>query len=273
MLAKFVIDRWQLTLVLFLLLSVLGFGAYFNITRAVDPHFPVPVVQITAIQPGADAQDMEETVAKPIEDVVQSLDDVDTITSKSTDGGTVFVVEFTDWSGDVEGYFDDVVREVSAIRNQLPENLQRLEFRRFRTTNAAVMQLALVSETASWRRLEKYGDDLADNLTRYKGVRETRLFGLPQPEVSVEIIPEKLSELKVPASAVADALRRGGAEIAGGTVQSGGKRLNVEAGGVFRDLTTISELPLRAAGGTLLKIGDVSNVQWGGGRTDISRTT
>ncbi len=263
MLAEFVIKRWQLTMILFLLLVVLGISALSNITRAVDPHFPIPVVSIIAILPGADAQDMEETVAKPIEEAVQSLDDIKEVRSNSTDGGSTISVEFTDWTGDVEGYFDDVVREVNAIRETLPPNLQRLEFRKVRTTEAAVLQLALVSETASWRRLEKFADDLVDNLTRYPGVREVRIFGLPQPEISVEIDPARLSELQVPASAVADALKQGGIELPGGAVQSGNRRLNVKAGGVFRNLEAIRVLPLRASGGALLTIKDVATVKWG----------
>ncbi len=263
MLAEFVIKRWQLTMILFLLLVVLGISALSNITRAVDPHFPIPVVSIIAVLPGADAQDMEETVAKPIEEAVQSLDDIKEVRSNSTDGGSTISVEFTDWTGDVEGYFDDVIREVNAIRDTLPQNLQRLEFRKVRTTEAAVLQLALVSETASWRRLDKYADDLVDNLTRYPGVREARIFGLPQPEISVEIDPARLSELQVPASTVANALNQGGIELPGGAVQSGNRRLNVKAGGVFRNLEAIRALPLRATGGALLTIDDVATVKWG----------
>ena len=124
MLARFVISRWQLSLVLFILLVVLGISALINIPKAVDAHFPIPAVNIIAIQPGADAQEMEETVAKPIEDVLQGLDDIVEVQSTSTDGGTVINVEFSEWSGDVDGYFDDVVREVSAIRDELPAELQ-----------------------------------------------------------------------------------------------------------------------------------------------------
>lgn len=263
MLARFVISRWQLSLVLFVLLVMLGMSALVNIPKAVDAHFPIPAVNIIAIQPGADAQEMEETVAKPIEEVVQGLDDIVKVQSTSTDGGTIIHVEFSEWSGDVDGYYDDVVRAVSAIRDRLPERLQRLEYRKIRTTEAAVMQVALVSETASWRRMEKYADDMADVFMRNTGVRESRIFGLPQPEVSVEVDAEKLSELRVAASTVSDAVRQGGAELPGGTVQSGERRLNVEAGGAYRQLDAIRGLPLRASDGSLLTVGDVAKVEWG----------
>jgi hypothetical protein len=160
---EFAIRRWQLTLVLFTLLCALGYSAFTSIPRAVDPHFPLPVVVITAIQPGADAEEMEQTVAKPIEELMQGLEDVKEIVSTSNDSSTVIRAEF-DWSGDPDRYFNDTVREVTAIRSRLPADLARLDFKKMRTTNASVLQIALVSETASWRRMEKYGRDISRGL-------------------------------------------------------------------------------------------------------------
>ena len=111
---EFAIRRWQLTLVMFSLLIALGYSAFSSIPRAVDPHFPLPVVVITAIQPGADAEEMEQTVAKPIEELMQGLEDVKEIVSTSNDSSTVIRAEF-DWSGDPDRYFNDTVREVTAI--------------------------------------------------------------------------------------------------------------------------------------------------------------
>ena len=54
-LTEFAIRRWQLTLVLFILLCALGYSAFRTIPRAVDPHFELPIVIIAAVQPGADA--------------------------------------------------------------------------------------------------------------------------------------------------------------------------------------------------------------------------
>lgn len=95
---EFAIRRWQLALVLFTLLCALGYSAFTSIPRAVNPHFPLPVVVITAIQPGADAEEMEQTVAKPIEELMQGLEDIEMV-STSNDSSTVIHAEF-DWSGD-----------------------------------------------------------------------------------------------------------------------------------------------------------------------------
>jgi multidrug efflux pump subunit AcrB len=259
---EFAIRRWQLTLVLFALLSALGYSAFTSIPRAVDPHFPLPVVVITAIQPGADAAEMEQTVAKPIEELMQGLEDVKEIVSASNDSSAVIRAEF-DWSGDPDRYFNDTVREVTAIRSRLPADLARLDFKKMRTTNASVLQVALVSETASWRRMEKYGRDISEAFSRYTAVREAEVHGLSQPEVTVAIDPARLAELQLSASLIADALRLGGADVASGAVVSGTRRFNVEAGGAFKDLDAIRNLPLRANNGSILRVGDVASVYWG----------
>jgi multidrug efflux pump subunit AcrB len=260
-LVEFAVRRWQITLVVFAMLSALGLSALLSIPRSVDPHFPIPVVVIVAVQPGADPADMEQTVAKPIEDVLRGIDNIDEIASRSTDGSAVITAEF-DWGGDVEKYYDDVVREVNAIRGTLPQSLARLEFRKVRTTESAVLQLALVSETASVRRMEKLAEDLRDRITQVDGVRRTEVFGIAKPEVRVAIDSGRLAQLGLPATAITDALRNGGADLPAGAVHSGGQRLNVEAGGAFRSIEEVAGTPVRADGGRVVRVRDVAEVGW-----------
>ena len=260
--AEVAIRRWQLTLVLFALLSALGFSAFQQVPRAVDPHFSMPVVSIVALQPGADPAEIEQTITKPIEELLQGLEDVQNVASTSSDGNAVIRAEF-DWSGDPDQYFNDTVREVTAIRSQLPSDLQRLTFEKIRTTNTSILQIALLSDTASWYRMEKYARDISEALGRYKEVRQSEIYGLPPPEISVEINSGRLAALRVPASSVADAIRVGGADVPAGAVTSGTRRFNVEAGGAFRDLETIRNLPLRSNDGTLLRVGDIAEVKFG----------
>ena len=260
--AEVAIRKWQLTLVLFILLCALGFSAFQQVPRAVDPHFALPVVSIVALQPGADAAEIEQTITKPIEELAQGLEDVQNVASTSSDGNAVIRIEF-DWSGDPDQYFNDAVREITAIRSRLPADLQSLTFEKLRTTNTSVLQIALLSDTASWYRMEKYARDISEALGRYNDVRQSDIYGLPQPEISVAIDSGRLAALRVPASSVADAIRVGGADVPAGSVTSGTRRYNVEAGGAFRDLEKIRNLPLRTNDGTILRVGDVADVKYG----------
>ena len=255
------VRRWQITLVAFLLLAMLGFNAFRAIPRAVDPYFPIPLTVVIVTLPGADAAEIEETVAKPLERVLQGLDNVRDITSRSSDGLASISIWF-DYGTDAEQSYDRTVRDVNALRAQLPAGIQRLEIRRPRTTEAAISQIALVSDTASWRRMEKYAEDLRDRLAGLDGVRNTELYGLPAPEVRIALDPARLAERRLPPGLVATAIAQGGLDVPAGAVNAGNRRFNVQSGGAYRSLDAIRAIPLRGGDGQLLTVGDVANVEW-----------
>jgi multidrug efflux pump subunit AcrB len=167
-----------------------------------------------------------------------------------------------DHGTDADQALDRVVRDVGAIRGQLPEGIARLSYRRARTTEAAIMQLALVSEDASWRRMEKYARDIRERLNVVPGVRSTLIAGLAEPEMRVAIDAARLGETGIPPSLVAQSVRDGGATIAPGAVNAGERRLNVDAGGAYRDIAAIEDTIVRAEAGRVTTVGDVATVGW-----------
>ncbi len=255
------VRRWQVTLVAFLLLVLLGFNAFRGIPRAVDPYFPIPATLVIVTLPGADASEIEETVAKPIERALQGLDSVRDIRSTSTDGIASVSVSF-DYGTDAEQALDRTVREVNALRPQLPTGINRIDMRRPRTTEAAITQIALVSDTASWRRMEKYAEDLRDRISILRSVRNTQLYGLAAPEVRIALDPARMAERKLAPAALANAISQGGTDVPAGAVTAGNRRFNVQSGGAYRSLETIRAIPLRGGDGQLLTVGDVASVDW-----------
>lgn len=260
-LATFAVRRWQFTLVAFGLLVMLGINAFNTVPRSEDPHFPVPIVTVRAVLPGAEPTEIEQLITDPIEDAVDGLDNIDKIESFSGDGAAVISVHFT-WDVDPERKYDQVVREVNAIRGNLPAGLTRLDIQRVRTSEVSIVQVALTSDILPMRRLEKTADRLRERLDRVPGVRESKYWGAPPSEVQVTLDLARLAALKLPATAVADALKSAGAEAPIGAVQAGERRFNVKSGGAFRSLDTIADTPVRAVGGQVTRVRDVATVAW-----------
>lgn len=257
----FAVERWQLTAVIFFLFAALGIQAFLSIPRSADPHFPVPTVVTVIALPGADASEIEETVAKPIEEAVQGIDRIKEIRSTSTNGVAIIATEF-DYGTNADQALDRVVRDVNAIRGQLPTGIARIEFRRVRTTEAAVVQLALVSETASWRRMEKYAQDIRDRINVVPGVRSSTIFGLAKPELRVSIDAGRLAEAGIAPTTVASAIAAGGATIAAGSVNAGDRRFNVDAGSAYRSIRALEGSLVKAEPGRFITVGDVAKVEW-----------
>lgn len=259
--AQFFVRRWQFTLVLFGLLALLGLNALATIPRSEDPHFPIPFVTVRAVLPGASPTEMEQLVAKPIEDAVNGLDNIKSIRSTNSDNASVITVEFTR-DGDPEREFDQVVREVNALRGTLPTGLTRLEFQRARTSEVSIFQVALASDILPMRRLEKLARRLRDRLNRIPGVREAKYWGAPASEVRVAADLAKLAQLGVPVTAVADALRTAGDEAPVGSIHAGDRRFDVKSGGAFQDIDSVRAVAVAGQGSEVVRVGDIAKVSW-----------
>ena len=178
-LIKAAVTRWQITALFTALLVALGVGAFGAIPRTEDPLTNSPVFQITAVVPGASPDDMEQQVAKPIEEALGGIDDLRDLNSWSSDDAASIRAEF-DWGADPERRYDEVVRELNALRPKLPAGLSRLEVVRGRTSAVPIVQVALTSDLLPADRLEKLARRLKDRLARVPGIRKAEVFGAGQ---------------------------------------------------------------------------------------------
>ncbi|MDR3500251.1 MAG: efflux RND transporter permease subunit [Parvibaculum sp.] len=257
----FFVRNWQFTLVLFGLLAMVGLNTFQHIPRAEDPDFQAPFAVVTAVLPGADPADMEKLVVRPIEDAVNGLDDLENIVSHAEDGVASISVEFN-WSTDPDKRFDDVVREVNALRARLPAGLQVLQVDKFRPSLTNMVQVALVSETAPARELEDVAKDLRDDIDRAPGVRETKIWGLPESEVRVAVNFGRLASMKIPVTAVANAIGAESADVPGGPIHSGTRRFNIKTTGGYKSLQQIRDTVVGSYGGRIVRVSDVADVSW-----------
>jgi len=268
---RFFVDRWQFSAVLFTLLVALGIGAIFSIPKSEDPVTEFPGVAIAVILPGADAEQMERLVAIPIEDQVNAIEDIREIQSASRAGLAVINVEF-EWGADAEEKFGEVVREINVVRPTLPDGVVDIRMRRYNPAQAAIVQMALTSDDASFRQLEAYAKGLRDALERAPGVQQADIWGAPPAEVRVAADLDQLAAYRLPLAAVAEALQREGVDSPVGAVEAGGRRFNVQASGSFDSLDEIRRVALRAQDGSLVTVGDVAAVSWANDeRTHITR--
>jgi len=257
--AELAVKNPQFTVVVFALLVALGINSFMTIPRSEDPQFPIPGFVIVAIHPGATPLDVEETVANPIEERLQELDDIRKLQTRIGDSVSVTTIEFEqDASADKKE--QEVRRQMSAARADLPADLASLEVLRFATSNVSLVQVALVSEGAPWQEMERLAEDLEGRLEGIKGVKAAKVHGLPEREVRVELDVDKLAAMGLPLDRVLDALRSEGATIPGGTVDVAGRRLGVKTSGSYRSLDDVRRTVVGGDGSGVVRLEDVAEV-------------
>lgn len=258
---SFSVRHWQFTLVVFALLAAMGIAAWRDIPRAEDPSLTFPGASVVVAYPGADPEDIEELIVDPIEDRINELDDVKKIESECLDGLAVVHTEF--WYGvDPERKYDEVVREMGALRGQLPADIAAIEVRRFKPSLVNIVQFALVSETADWRTLEKLAEDLQDLVETVPGVRKAETWGYPESEVQVAVELERLARSGVTLGQLMEVVRAQNVTMPGGAVDAGLRRFNLKTSGGFDSLEAIGETVVGGAAGRIVRVRDVATVSW-----------
>ena len=261
-LAEFSVRNWQFTVVLFVMLAVLGLVSWRSIPRLEDPPLDFPNYSVVAVYPGASPRDLERLVVKPIEDRLHPLENLKTLDSRIRDGVAAVRVEFAAGQ-DAERKYDEVVREVNALRPSLPAELARLDVKRGTTLDVNIVQVALVSEIASYRTLDSLAEALEDRLSALAGVRKAERWGAPERQAQVELDLGRLAELRLPVGQVLAAIGSESADIPAGSVEAGRRTFSVRSSGSYENLDQIRATVIRGEGGRLVRVGDVATVQWG----------
>jgi multidrug efflux pump subunit AcrB len=261
-LTGFSIRNTQFTAVVFLCLILLGLYSFHNIPRSEDPELKVPSYRVVVIYPGVDAQDLEKLIAKPIEDTLAELDDVEKIDTTVRDGSVNIQIDFF-YGVDPERKYDEVIRQVNAERENLPSDIYSIDIHKYRTSNVAMLQVGLLSETASYARLQDQAELLRKTFERVEGVRRSERHAFPEKQVHIELNLEKIRTLNVSIESLYTLVGQNNLNIPGGSLEMDTHRFNIKTRGIFNDLSEIENLPVRVSKKGVLTLGDIADIRWG----------
>ena len=259
--SQFAVQRPQLTIVLFAMAAALGISALRSIPLSEDPVFPVPASSVVAVYPGATPTDMEQLVVDKLEAKLNELDGLKSLKTTIEDGLAIIEVEF-DANADPEKKYDQVVREVNALRPQLPADLYRLDVHKWDLANVNILQVGLVGDGLPVTELALHARHLKDRLERVAGVRTVERMAYPEREVRVDLDPGRLAQLHLPATQVLQAVQSDNANIPGGTADAGRRAFSVKTNGGYRDVEQVRRTIVGGDGRSLVALGDVASVRW-----------
>ena len=261
-LLEFPVRNFQFTVVVFAMLAALGVSSWYSIPRGEDPPLNVPTFTVVAVYPGASPADLERLVVRDVEERLDALEDVDKIESRVLDGVATITIEF-DADENADDRYDEVIREMNALRAELPAELTRFDVEKVTTLDVAIAQIALVSTTTSYHQLDSIAEALKDRLAALAGVRRAERWGVPARQVDVSLDLGRLANLSVSPGQVLQAIGGESADIPAGRVESGVRVFNVKTSGSYETPDQIGATVIHAANGRLLRVRDVARVSWG----------
>jgi multidrug efflux pump subunit AcrB len=258
---EFSVKNYQFTIVIFIMVLGLGLSSLFNMPRGEDPAFAAPTSIIVAVYPGASPKDVEKLVADPIEKKMKELNDIKKIKSSIDDGLCVTSVEFN-YGSDIDSKYNDVVREVNAIRSSLPDELLSLDINKVNASDVNTYQAALISQSAGYKQMFDEADRLKKELEKIPEVKKVKISGYPEQQVRVSIDLEKMAQNKIPLNRALGSVQAGAVSIPGGSIDAGGKRFNIKTTGDYSSLNDIRNTPVFTNKEQVVYLKDIASVEF-----------
>ncbi|GGD79782.1 multidrug transporter AcrB [Emticicia aquatilis] len=258
-LTNFSVKNYQFTLVMFLMIAVVGVVTLLTMPRAEDPQINPPTYPIIVIYPGTSPKDLEELVVKPIENEIYELENIDKITTEIQDGFCVIKAEFK-YGLNVDNKYQEVVREVNALRSELPSDIYSIEVNKVDPSDVNIVQIALVSENASFKTLKYHAENLKDQLEKVSSLKKVKVAGVPEEVVRIDVRIDKLAELKIPLNLVIGSLQSEAINIPGGSVTAGTKTFNVKTSGKFKNIEDIANTVIFNGNGKIIFLKDIATI-------------
>jgi multidrug efflux pump subunit AcrB len=250
---------------LFLIVAIIlsGTYAFLRLGRAEDPSFTIKTLTVTAVWPGATAQEMQDLVAEPLEKRMQELRWYDRVETFTRPGVAVLMVSLSDKTP-----ASAVAEEFYQARKKLGDEAPRLPvgvqgpFVNDEYSDVIFAVYALEAHGMAPRELTRQAETLRQRLLHVAGVKKVNIQGERPERIFVEFSYARLANLGIGPVDLLGALQRQNTVTPAGSIDTNGPQVFIRLDGAYDDLQQIRDTPV-AAGGRTFRLGDIADVKRG----------
>ncbi|MBS5284408.1 MAG: efflux RND transporter permease subunit [Clostridiales bacterium] len=255
---RFVLKRPVTTVMTLLCLLVFGISSVFSAKLEQMPDTDTPMLIISVGYTGAGPEDISELITKPIEDEVSTLEGVDSISSTSSDGRAMIMLEY-DYGTDMDDAYNEVSQTLDRLSSQLPEDADDPVVMEMNNNASETMSLSIGHKTQE--NLYDYVDQtIVPELEKLTSIAEVETRGGSSEYIKIELQSEKMKQYGITMDEVATAMSTADISYPSGDAVFGKLELSVTTSQENDTLDELKKVPIISQSGQIVYLEDIAEV-------------
>ncbi len=250
----------NLRLIILIVIGIVIFGAFSftSLPRNLYPDVNIPMIIVSTVLPGANPQDMESLVSIPIEDSVNGLSGVKTVTSSSLESVSTVVVEFNTGT-DIERAKTNVQSAVDGITT-LPEDAQKPSAMKIDLQKTPIWTFSLIGEGDDRASLIRFSNKLKQELTDLPSIDAVTISGADDQEIQIIVKPDVISAYDVNPQQLIGAVKTSLSTFPAGNVKTEDSTFALTINPLVKNTDDIRQLKVTLNDQTV-SLGDIAEIQ------------
>ncbi len=236
--SAFTTSRPIFTIMVTLIIILIGVVSLSRLPIDLLPEISYPALSINTSYGNAAPEEVENLVTEVIERAVMAIQGIEEVTSESTEGNSRVRVSFT-WGTNLDAATNDVRDRLDRIIDDLPEEIDRPQLRKFDPNSAPILIYGAASNLDPIELRRLIDDQISYRMEQVPGVATLDVWGGLEREIRIEIDLDRLRALQLSLDTVRNAIRDANISLPAGTIESGNTEIRLRTPG---ELTSVGQL-------------------------------
>ena len=256
-LTRFVLKRPVATVMALLCLLVFGISSVFSATLEQMPDTDQPMLIVSASYSGAGPEDVDELVTQPIEDKVSTLEGVKSMSSSSSEGRSMVMLEY-DYGTDMDEAYSDLTQSLDGLDRQLPDDVETSVMEM--NNNAGSTMMLSISNPDKEDLYDYVDQTVVPLLEQISSVTDVEAMGGSSEYYRIELQSDEMAQYGLTMSDITSAMSSANLSYPSGDAVSGNLEFSVSTSLENDTIEALMQVPITTAGGELVYLEDVSRV-------------
>lgn len=248
------------TALIFIAIIILGVVSLATLPVDLYPNIETNTLMVITTYPGASAEDIETNITRPMESVLNTVENLKTLTSQSKENISVITLEFN-WGENIDQSTNDVRDKLELVKTQLPDGTSNPIIFKFSTDMIPVLLISAQAKESLPGLYKILDDGIGNQLARIGGVGTVSIMGAPEREILVYVDPNKMAAYNMTVEGISQNIAYANLNTPAGTMDVGNNNYTLRVKGEFTDPKQLDSVVVGTVGDKNIFLKDIAVVK------------